>query len=253
MKKLAILTVLMGVLLGCEKSIPVVDPTALDNRNIYIRMYKYFDGDLLDTSEVYQINGDMIKINKIYATLSGAEFISYDESDTVRTESDLTMIDVTTTSEVKLAHLPRGSYNGSMSYMIGLDSARAYAAPESLEDGNPLKSGAVWNGSDIGHSFFQIEGGIFDPADTVFTTPQSTFVWRFATPDLVVNKNEKRNFSVANNKDVFFVMNLDVEKLFLGLTPSQTPVINCDPADGTDYNNAKILRDNVISEFVFEL
>jgi hypothetical protein len=216
-------------------------------------MYKYFDGDLLDTSEVYQINGDMIKINKIYATLSGAEFISYDESDTVRTESDLTMIDVTTTSEVKLAHLPRGSYNGSIRYNIGLDSARAYTAPDALEDGNPLKNGAVWNGSDIGHSFFQIEGGIFDPADTVFTTPQSTFVWRFATPDLAVNKNEKRNFSVANNKDVFFVMNLDVEKLFLGLTPSQTPVINCDPADGTDYNNAKILRDNVISEFVFEL
>ncbi len=62
MKKLAILTVLMGVLLGCEKSIPVVDPTALDNRNIYIRMYKYFDGDLLDTSQVYQINGDLIKL-----------------------------------------------------------------------------------------------------------------------------------------------------------------------------------------------
>ena len=253
MKKLAILTVLMGVLLGCEKSIPVVDPTALDNRNIYIRMYKYFDGDLLDTSQVYQINGDLIKINKIYTTLSGAEFISFDESDTVRTESDLTMIDVTTTSQIKLAYLPRGSYNGSINYIIGLDSARAYAAPESLEDGNPLKNGAVWNGSDIGHSFFQIEGGIFDPADSVFTTPQSTFVWRFATPDLAVNKNEKRNFSVANNKDVFFVMNLDIEKLFLGLTPSQTPVINCDPADGTDYFNAKILRDNVISEFVFEL
>ena len=64
MKKLAILTVLMSVLLGCEKSIPVVDPTALDNRNIYIRMYKYVDGDLLDTSKVYQINGDLIKINK---------------------------------------------------------------------------------------------------------------------------------------------------------------------------------------------
>jgi hypothetical protein len=46
---------------------------------------------------------------------------------------------------------------------------------------------------------------------------------------------------------------LDIEKLFLGLMPSQTPVINCDLADGTDYNNAKILRDNVISEFVFEL
>ena len=127
MKKLAILTVLMGVLLGCEKSIPVVDPTALDNRNIYIRMYKYFDGDLLDTSQVYQINGDLIKINKIYTTLSGAEFISFDESDTVRTESDLTMIDVTTTSQIKLAYLPRGSYNGSINYIIGLDSARAHA------------------------------------------------------------------------------------------------------------------------------
>jgi hypothetical protein len=253
MKKVVLFGVLMGILMGCEKAIPVVDPTALDNRNIYIRMYKYFDGDLLDTSKVYQINGDIIKINSIYTTLSGAKFTRFDDGDTVITESDLTMIDVTTTSEVKLAHLPRGSYNGTLTYNIGLDSARAYKAPENLEDGNPLKSGKVWNGSDIGHSYFQIEGGIFAPTDTVFTTPQSTFVWRFATPDLLVEKNEKRNFSVASNKDVFFVINLDVEKLFLGLTPSQTPVINSDPADVIDFNNAKILRDNVISEFVFEL
>jgi hypothetical protein len=75
-----------------------------------------------------------------------------------------------------LRYLPHGSYNGSINYRIGLDSARAYALPESLEDDNPLKNGAVWNGSDIGHSFFQIEGGIFDPADTVFNSPSSTFV-----------------------------------------------------------------------------
>ncbi|MEY2970572.1 MAG: hypothetical protein RLZZ599_945 [Bacteroidota bacterium] len=253
MKKVVLLGVLMGLFIGCEKSIPVVDPTALDDRNIYIRMYKYFDGDLLDTSAIYQINGDIIKINSIYVTLSGARFTRFDDLDTVVTESDLTMIDVTTTSEVKLAHLPRGSYNGTLTYNIGLDSARAFKAPENFEDGNPLKKGTVWNGGDIGHSFFQIEGGIFAPTDTVFNNPQSTFVWRFATPDLMVEKNEKRNFSVASNKDVFFVMNLDVEKLFLGLTPSQTPVINSDPADATDFNNAKILRDNVISEFVFEL
>jgi hypothetical protein len=253
MKKVVLFSVLMGILMGCEKSIPVVDPTALDDRNIYIRMYKYFDGDLLDTSKVYQINGDIIKINSIYATLSGASFVSFDGNDTTRTESDLTAVDVTTTTEVKLASLPRGSYNGRLFYNIGLDSARAFKAPENLEDGNPLKSGKLWNGSDIGHSFFQIEGGIFAPTDTVFNNPQSTFVWRFATPDLLVEKNEKRNFSVASNKDVFFVINLDVEKLFLGLTPSQIPVINSDPADATDYNNAKILRDNVISEFVFEL
>jgi hypothetical protein len=253
MKKLAILTVLMGVLLGCEKSIPVVDPTALDNRNIYIRMYKYFNGALLDTSKVYQINGDVIKINSIYITLSGAEFIKQDDSDTVKTESDLTMTNLIGSTEVKLAHLPHGSYNGSIKYRIGLDSARAFTSPESLEDDNPLKNGAVWNGSDIGHSFFQIEGGIFDPADTVFNSPSSTFSWRFATTDLIIDIEEKRNFSVGANKSVFFVINLDIEKLFLGLTPSQTPVINCDPADGTDYNNAKILRDNVISEFVFEL
>ena len=28
----------------------VVDPAALDDRNIYIRAYKYFDGDIADTS-----------------------------------------------------------------------------------------------------------------------------------------------------------------------------------------------------------
>ncbi|MDA0898375.1 MAG: hypothetical protein O3A30_03765, partial [Bacteroidetes bacterium] len=66
-------------------------------------------------------------------------------------------------------------------------------------------------------------------------------------------KSEKRNFNVASNKDVFIVMDIDVENFFLGLSPSLTNVINSDPADATDYDLAKILRDNVSSEFVFKL
>lgn len=253
MKKLIALVLLSTLFSACEDPIPVVDPTALDNRNIYIRAYKYFDGSIIDTSTVYQINGDLIKFDHIYVTLSGARFVSYDEQDTTFTESDLTMIDLIGTSEVKLAHLPSGNYNGSLEYTIGLDSARAYTAPEQLDATNPLSKGLVWNGSDVGHSFFQMEGRIFNPADTVFTTPEATFNWRVATPDLALLKSEKRNFNVGSNKDVFIVMDIDVDNFFLGLSPSLTNVINSDPADATDYDLAKILRDNVSSEFVFKL
>ena len=253
MKKLIALVLLSTLFSACEDPIPVVDPTALDNRNIYIRAYKYFDGSIIDTSTVYQINGDLIKFDHIYVTLSGARFVSYDEQDTTFTESDLTMIDLIGTSEVKLAHLPSGNYNGSLEYTIGLDSARAYTAPEQLDATNPLSKGLVWNGSDVGHSFFQMEGRIFNPADTVFTTPEATFNWRVATPDLALLKSEKRNFNVASNKDVFIVMDIDVDNFFLGLSPSSTNIINSDPADATDYDLAKILRDNVSSEFVFKL
>jgi hypothetical protein len=253
MKKLIALVLLSTLFSACEDPIPVVDPTALDNRNIYIRAYKYFDGSIIDTSTVYQINGDLIKFDHIYVTLSGARFVSYDEQDTTFTESDLTMIDLIGTSEVKLAHLPSGNYNGSLEYTIGLDSARAYTAPEQLDATNPLSKGLVWNGSDVGHSFFQMEGRIFNPADTVFTTPEATFNWRVATPDLALLKSEKRNFNVASNKDVFIVMDIDVDNFFLGLSPSLTNIINSDPADGADYDLAKILRDNVSSEFVFKL
>ena len=253
MKKLIALVLLSTLFSACEDPIPVVDPTALDNRNIYIRAYKYFDGSIIDTSTVYQINGDLIKFDHIYVTLSGARFVSYDEQDTTFTESDLTMIDLIGTSEVKLAHLPSGNYNGSLEYTIGLDSARAYTAPEQLNATNPLSKGLVWNGSDVGHSFFQMEGRIFNPADTVFTTPEATFNWRVATPDLALLKSEKRNFNVASNKDVFIVMDIDVDNFFLGLSPSLTNIINSDPADATDYDLAKILRDNVSSEFVFKL
>lgn len=253
MKKLIALVLLSTLFSACEDPIPVVDPTALDNRNIYIRAYKYFNGSIIDTSTVYQINGDLIKFDHIYVTLSGARFVSYDEQDTTFTESDLTMIDLIGTSEVKLAHLPSGNYNGSLEYTIGLDSARAYTAPEQLDATNPLSKGLVWNGSDVGHSSFQMEGRIFNPADTVFTTPEATFNWRVATPDLALLKSEKRNFNVASNKDVFIVMDIDVENFFLGLSPSLTNVINSDPADATDYDLAKILRDNVSSEFVFKL
>jgi len=253
MKKLIALVLLSTLFSACEDPIPVVDPTALDNRNIYIRAYKYFDGSIIDTSTVYQINGDLIKFDHIYVTLSGARFVSYDEQDTTFTESDLTMIDLIGTSEVKLAHLPSGNYNGSLEYTLGLDSARAYTAPEQLDATNPLSKGLVWNGSDVGHSFFQMEGRIFNPADTVFTTPEATFNWRVATPDLALLKSEKRNFNVASNKDVFIVMDIDVDNFFLGLSPSLTNIINSDPADGADYDLAKILRDNVSSEFVFKL
>ena len=253
MKKLIALVLLSTLFSACEDPIPVVDPTALDNRNIYIRAYKYFDGSIIDTSTVYQINGDLIKFDHIYVTLSGARFVSYDEQDTTFTESDLTMIDLIGASEVKLAHLPSGNYNGSLEYTIGLDSARAYTAPEQLDATNPLSKGLVWNGSDVGHSFFQMEGRIFNPADTVFTTPEATFNWRVATPDLALLKSEKRNFNVASNKDVFIVMDIDVDNFFLGLSPSLTNIINSDPADATDYDLAKILRDNVSSEFVFKL
>jgi len=253
MKKLIALVLLSTLFSACEDPIPVVDPTALDNRNIYIRAYKYFDGSIIDTSTVYQINGDLIKFDHIYVTLSGARFVSYDEQDTTFTESDLTMIDLIGNSEVKLAHLPSGNYNGSLEYTIGLDSARAYTAPEQLDATNPLSKGLVWNGSDVGHSFFQMEGRIFNPADTVFTTPEATFNWRVATPDLALLKSEKRNFNVASNKDVFIVMDIDVDNFFLGLSPSLTNIINSDPADATDYDLAKILRDNVSSEFVFKL
>ena len=253
MKKLILLVLVSTLFTACEDPIPVVDPTALDNRNIYIRAYKYFDGSIIDTSTVYQINGDLIKFDHIYVTLSGARFISYDDQDTTFTESDLTMIDLIGNSEVKLAHLPSGNYNGSLEYTIGLDSARAYTAPEQLDATDPLSKGSVWNGSDIGHSFFQMEGRIFNPTDTVFTTPEATFNWRVATPDLALLKSEKRNFNVASNKDVFIVMDIDVDNFFLGLSPSLMNVINSDPADASDYDLAKILRDNVSSEFVFKL
>ena len=109
MRKLVLCMILGMLFSACETAIPVVDPTALDDRNIYVRAYKYFNGDLIDTSKVFEINGDIIKIDHIYITLSGAEFVSDDYQDTTRTENDLTMIDLLTTSEVKLAQLSSGS------------------------------------------------------------------------------------------------------------------------------------------------
>lgn len=253
MRKLVLCMVLGMLFSACEKAIPIVDPTALDDRNIYVRAYKYFNGDLIDTSKVFEINGDIIKMDHIYITLSGAEFVSQDNQDTTRTESDLTMVDLLTTSEVKLAQLPSGSYNGRLNYHIGLDSARAHTSPENLEASNPLASGVVWGGPDLGHSFFQMEGRVFDALDTVFTTPKSTFTWRIASQLLVINPSEKRNFNVGSNLDVYFVINLDVDKLFLGLQPSQMPEIFSDPTSSADLTQAIILRNNLESEFIFKL
>lgn len=253
MKKVLLALTALLVFNACEREVPVVDPTALDNRNIYIRCYKFFEGQNADTSKVYQINGDYIKLDHVYITLSGAQYVSQDEMDTTKTESDLTAIDLLTTSEIKLAYLPKGSYNGKLEYHIGLDSTRAFSAPETLEDSNPLKDGALWNGPDLGYSFFQLEGRVYDANDSTYATPKSTFTWRIATEDMVIERDEKKNFNVAANLDVYFVVNLDIDKLFLGLQPSTTPEIYSDPASSADYNLAKILSDNLKSEFIFKV
>ena len=253
MKKILLTIAAIGALASCEREIEIIDPAALDDRNIYIRAYKYFDGNIADTNTLYQINGDFIKLSHAYITLSGAEFVSYDERDTTRTENDLTVIDLLTTSEVKLAQLAQGSYNGRLNYHIGLDSSRAYSSPETLDATNPLSKGHMWNGPNLGHSFFQLEGRVFDPADSTFTTPKSTFTWRIATENMVIDRSEKRNFSVGANMGVFFILNLDIDKLFLGLQPSTTPEIYSDPGDMGDYSKAQILSDNLKSEFIFKL
>lgn len=253
MKKILLALVAFGAFASCEREIEVVDPAALDNRNIFIRAFSYYDGNIADTSTVYSINGDLVKLSHAYITLSNAEYVSHDEVDTTKTESDLTSVDLLETTELKLAYLPRGSYNGTMEYRIGLDSTRAYTPPTALEETNPLQDGHLWNGPTLGHSFFQLEGRVFDPQDSVFTTPISTFTWRVATEDMVVDISERRNFNVAANGSVYFVINFDFENLFQGLQPSTTEEINSDPGDVNDYNSAQILRDNLVSEFVFEL
>jgi len=241
------------VFVSCERDIPIVDPAALDNRNVHIRLYKYFGNEVLDTGKVYMINGDVIKLDHLYMTFSHAEFISANEEDTVRTESDLTMVDVLTTERMKLAYLPRGSYNGQIDYHIGLDSARAFTPPTALEATNPLSSGDVWNGQAFGHSFFQLEGRVFDAGDTTFTTPKNTFSWRLATPDLALKRTEKRNFNISENGDVVFIVDFDIDKLFVGLSPSAMPEISSDAGNSADYFLAQVLRDNLQSEFVFKL
>jgi hypothetical protein len=240
-------------LASCERDIPVVDPAALDNRNVHIRLFKYFDNQVLDTSKVYMINGDVIKLDHAYLTLSGAEFISANEEDTIRTESDLSMVDMLVTDQVKLAYLPKGSYNGQINYSIGLDSARSFTPPANLEMSNPLSKGDVWNGDVLGHSYFQLEGRVFDAADTTFNTPKNTFTWRLATPDMALAREEKRNFNISENGDVVFVLNFDLDKLFVGLSPSAMPEINSDAGNSADYFLAQVLRDNLQSEFVFKL
>ncbi len=251
MKRIVLLLAAVSVLASCTREFPVVDPSAMDNRNIGVRIYKFWNGALLDTNKVLEINGDKIKIDNIYLTMSAFRFVDSDGS-VQPTQNDLSAVNLIDTREVMLGYLPDGNYNGTILYRIGLDSARSFTAPDQLDATNPLKSGVVWNGSDIGHSYFQIEGGIFDPADTVMSKPTKNFVWRVATPDLRINQEDKRNFNVPTSKDVFFVMNLDVEKLFLGLSPSLTPVILSDPGDFADYSLAQILRNNLQSELQFE-
>lgn len=251
MKRIFLLLAAISVLASCTREIPVVDPSAMDNRNIGVRVYKFWNGAILDTGKVLEINGDKIKIDNIYLTMSAFRFTD-SEGITTSTQNDLTAVNLIETREVMLGLLPEGNYNGTVLYRVGLDSARSYTAPDQLELTHPLKSGLVWNGSDIGHSYFQIEGGIFDPADTVFSKPAQNFTWRIATPDLNINFEDKRNFNVPSSKKVYFVINLDVEKLFLGLSPSLSPVILSDPGDFADYSLAQILRNNVQSELVFE-
>lgn len=252
MKKFALLAVIGAMLGACEDPIDIIDPSVLDNRNVYIQVNTYWGNQIAKRNKGYLVNGSRVTLDNVYITLTGFEYIT-GNGDTLRTESDLTVAELLGTKNIKLGYLEPGSYAGTLRYFIGIEDDRALKAPSTYAEDHQLNGGEIWHGATLGHSHFQIDGSVYAETDSTLTGSFDPLMWRFATEDLMIEKTETRNFNVGSGIDVFFVVNLNLENIFVGLYPGVTPEINCDPGNSIDYDAGKIVRDNLNAEFNFEI
>jgi hypothetical protein len=147
--------------------------------------------------------------------------------------------------------LAPGSYSGFYRYLVGLDPLANSRAPGEQPAGSPLNS-SNYRGNGQGYNFVTITGRIQDP-NKPNSEPDIPMKWVLATEDLNMQFGMAKSFNVTAGKPVTFDVVLTVEDLFTGLAPLGTPIIEADPGDANDFQNAEQLKNNFFQAYKIQL
>lgn len=245
-KSLILLPLIVLFLGGCEKSILTDDPGGVDNRNVKIRVFHYWNNYLLNNDSIYSHNGARFYIDEINILL--ADFIFDNSGDSIFSEDSYTLTNYRS-KEFKIGYLKQGSVSGRLYIKAGLSLDDNMTKPKDWEAGHILANESLYNSKANSYNFITIKGRIFDPTKPEQTEPSIPMSYVVATQGLVTQLSTAKSFSVPVGKSVVIDAIFDVKGLLENIFPVNTPVIKSDPADQGDYDNAVMLRANFEDSF----
>lgn len=234
------------VFTNCEKSILTDDPGELDTRNINLEIYHYWGSHLLNADSLYHINGARIQIQSLELLIS--DFVFDNSGDSIITYDKYTMTSVGN-GPFKIGYLEPGAYSGYLHFKVGLDSLTNSTSPDMWSEGHFLSSESRYNELADSYNHIVIKGLMMDPSKPEATEPTIPISYTIATQPLVKQLTMPKSFTFSVSKKIQIDALLDVQGLFEGINPLQTPIILSDPTDQVDYDNAATMAVNFENHF----
>lgn len=246
MKKLGrfVLFALAGtaLLTSCtENSLVPEDQRNRDNRNVQAWVQSYWGPDIFSYDSVYAVTGGEIEIESVLMVISDYNF-SLSTADTVDIDTTYSVMDMTKQKH-KIGFLPSGTYTGEHQIKVGYEEEVFYFLPHSQAPSVLLQEGIQRN--IVGYNHLVVKGKYRLDNDTINLKPILPFEYRLGGPEFNIQFEKSMSFSVTANNPINIFLNLDVSKLFAGLSPVDIQQINSDPNNNDDYLAAQVLYLNL--------
>lgn len=235
---------------GCKTEI-ISDEgeTTANANNIRVRVFPFVNGYIYSPDSLYFLGGASLKIDDI--TIVHSNFYFVDMGDTLPKGDPASWRLRSGEPSVFLYRLAPGSYSGFYRYSVGLDSLSNSRKPSEQPEGSPLTED-LYRGNGKGYNFVTITGRIQDP-NKPNSEPDIPLKWVLSTEQLNMQFGLSKSFNVTAGKPVTFDVVLSVEQLFTGLAPLGSPIIEADPANANDFQNAEQLKNNFAGAYNIQL
>lgn len=250
MKLRSLLTLVTAAVLSAGCVDTIVDPNEkMEDRNIVLKVFSYFENELLSSDSLYTIGQAEVKFTDVRFLYSGYTFVST-SGDTVHADTTVTL-HAFGTNKAYLAKMPAGAYNGSHFFTLGVDTNNAKIAPGQFPEDHPLRDGVLYRGAGKGYNHMYFTGVMRKTGDTLAPTKPFTLV--VATPALNTQFERKMGFSIGGNRTCNINVVLNIDRLLQGIDPWQTPIIESDPTKPGDFAEAVKIKQNLVPAFVIQI
>ncbi len=235
---------------GCKTDILSDEgETTANANNIRVRVFAFVNGYVYSPDSLYFLGGARLKIDDMSIIHSNFYFV--DMGDTLKPGDAAKWRLRSGEPSAFLYRLAPGSYSGFYRFFVGLDSLSNSRAPGEQPAGSPLTQ-EYYRGNNKGYNFVTITGRIQDP-NKPNSEPDIPMKWVLSTTQLNMQFGQAKSFNVTAGKPVTFDVVLSIEDLFIGLSPLGSPIIEADPGNANDFQNAEQLKSNFSQAYQIQL
>jgi hypothetical protein len=241
---------------GCEATFVEPDP-ARDQRNIVLRHFYYFKGDLIDTNKVFALDGSgtQIRFKNIEMAMGFYHFENHLGDTVYPVKGDTTEFSVTSTSSLydaftRIYELPSGTYSGRHWWRIGLDSAQNAVPTTSWSPESPMNRLVRPNG---GYNAVVIEGWWKSPTDTTQDKPYKPFKYTISSAAFNELLEYQSQFTVRKGRDVNVNIVFKANLLLENVDPALVDQIDIDPSNPLFYPLLPSFRLNLLKAYQIQL